>query len=268
MRERADSAFTVCPFHHFLWKRGGDGASEGVNHEGARRKRRQELEPQFLETGAAYVMRTEAFLASDERFCGRTVMYSTPPERCLEIDEPEDFVRAEAALRASRRGAVVAALPRAPAALILDFDGVLTDNRVWVDQDGREAVMANRGDGMGLGLLARAGVKLLILSKEQNPVVGARARKLKIECLQGIDDKVRVLQRWLADHGVKASDAVYIGNDVNDLECMALVGCAAAPADAHPTALSAAQIVLGHRGGHGAVRELCDAVLARLGATG
>jgi N-acylneuraminate cytidylyltransferase len=80
MRERADSAFTVCPFHHFLWKRGGDGASEGVNHEGARRKRRQELEPQFLETGAAYVMRTEAFLASDERFCGRTVMYSTPPE--------------------------------------------------------------------------------------------------------------------------------------------------------------------------------------------
>ncbi len=261
-RETADSAFTAARFHHFLWQRAEDGAARGVNHEGKKRKRRQDLTPEFLETGAAYVMRTARFRADGERFCGRTVMHETPAERCLEIDDPLDFAKAEALLRALDQKTLIERLPRPVSALVMDFDGVLTNNRVVVDQDGREAVLADRGDGMGLGLVRARGIPLLILSKEPNPVVSARARKLKIECLQGIDDKPTALVKWLADNAIDVTRALYVGNDINDLGCMQLVGCSLAPADAHPEALAAAHIILKGAGGQGAVRELCDAIVA------
>jgi YrbI family 3-deoxy-D-manno-octulosonate 8-phosphate phosphatase len=260
--ERADSAFAAAPFHHFLWRRGPDGAAQGINHEGKKRKRRQDLEPQFLENGAAYVMRTELFRQSHERFCGRTVPFVMDAERTLEIDDPLDFVKAEAVLRARATQTLSMLLPSPLGAVVFDFDGVLTDNRVFVFEDGREAVSCDRGDGLGLTMLRNAGVRMLILSKEQNPVVSARAKKLRIECLQGIDDKPRALSAWLAEHGLAPSSIVYVGNDVNDLECMRLAGCAVAPSDAHSEALRAATYVLALPGGKGAVRELCDAILA------
>jgi YrbI family 3-deoxy-D-manno-octulosonate 8-phosphate phosphatase len=259
----ADSAFTAAPFYHFLWRREADESAAGINHSGKKRKRRQDLEPQFLENGAAYVMRTALFQSTQDRFCGRVVLHATAPERCLEIDDPADFVKAEAVMRHGVTVALGDALPAEVAALVLDFDGVLTDNRVYVDETGRESVACNRGDGMGLTMLRRTQVRTLILSKEQNPVVSARARKLQIECLQGIDDKPAALQRWLESHALDARNIIYVGNDVNDLECMRLVGCALAPSDAHPAALAAATFVLGKPGGHGAVREVCDAILAR-----
>jgi len=263
-REDSDSAFTVARFHHFLWERGSDGRAAGINHTGKKRKRRQDLTPQYLETGAAYVMRTELFQQTGERFCGKVAMHDTPPERCLEIDDPLDFLKAEAACRARDAYALQTSLPARVRALVMDFDGVLTDNRVFVDQDGRESVAADRGDGLGLGILAGLGVKLLIVSKERNPVVSARAGKLKIECLQGVDDKPMALAGWLRDNGVAADETVYVGNDVNDLGCMAMVGCSAAPSDAHAQALSAATVILPARGGRGAVRALCDAIAAKL----
>jgi YrbI family 3-deoxy-D-manno-octulosonate 8-phosphate phosphatase len=260
--EGADSAFAAAPFHHFLWRRAPDGSAAGINHEGKKRKRRQDLEPQYLENGAAYVMRSALFRETQERFCGRLVPYVMAAERCLEIDEPLDFVKAEAVLRSLAQRELSALLPAPVEALVLDFDGVLTDNRVIVLEDGREAVSCDRGDGLGLTLLRNTKVRTLILSKEQNPVVSARARKLKIECLQGIDDKRTALLDWLTKNGLTASATVYVGNDVNDLECMRLVGCAVCPSDGHPEALKAAAHVLTQPGGRGAVRELCDAILA------
>lgn len=153
------------------------------------------------------------------------------------------------------------ALPDPVEALVLDFDGVLTDNRVVVRDDGHESVLANRGDGMGLGLLAKAGVKLFILSKERNPVVARRAEKLKIECQHAVDDKPAVLKKWLADNDVRIENTIFVGNDVNDVGCMELVGCGACPSDSHPSAAAVADIVLDLPGGHGAVRELCDLIL-------
>lgn len=103
LEKGADSAFTACPFGHFLWRE-VEGRAQGVNHEGARRKRRQDLAPQYLETGAAYVMRTARFIETGERFCGRSVLSISPAERCLEIDDPADFIRAEAFMRARSAG--------------------------------------------------------------------------------------------------------------------------------------------------------------------
>lgn len=261
-REGADSCFTAVPFHHFLWRSDAEGVAVGVNHAGAKRKRRQDLEPQYLENGAAYVMRYAPFVASGERFCGRTVLHQVDAGRALEIDDPVDFVRAEATLRHREARARAESLPRPIDAVVMDFDGVFTDNAVFVFQDGREAVRADRGDGMGLSMLREAGVPLMILSKERNPVVTARAEKLRIECFQAMDDKLPALRKWLDERGARLEHTVFVGNDVNDLACLRAAGCGVVPADAHAQARAAASLVLDRAGGHGALRELCDLILA------
>lgn len=257
----ADSAFLAVPFHHFLWRREADRSAAGVNHAGAKRKRRQDLEPQFLENGAAYLMRTEAFMKTHERFCGRTVVHVVDAERALEIDEPSDFLKAEVMVRHLEARARCDLLPTPVDAVVMDFDGVFTDNAVYVFEDGREAVRADRGDGMGLSMLKRLGVPLMILSKERNRVVSARAKKLGIECQQSTDDKLPAMKKWLEAKGARIEHAVYVGNDVNDLECLQASGFGVVPADAHPRACEAASLVLGRRGGQGALRELCELIL-------
>lgn len=258
----ADSCFTAVPFHHFLWETAADGSAVGINHSGSKRQRRQDLAPQLLENGAAYVMRTAAFRAAGDRFCGQVVAHVMPAERCLEIDEPADLVVAEALVRHGESAARAHALPDPIDAVIFDFDGVFTDNRVLVGDDGREAVLCDRGDGMGISLLRSTKIPLLILSKEQNPVVARRADKLRLECLHGIDDKPAALDAWLSERGLRWEQTIFVGNDVNDVECMGRAGCAACPADAHPSARSVADIALSAAGGRGAVRELCDLILA------
>jgi len=146
--------------------------------------------------------------------------------------------------------------------IVLDFDGVLTDNGVWVCQDGTELVRCDRSDGLGIAALARAGVAVIVISTETNPVVAARCQKLGIPCIQGASDKGSALRDLLAERGLDAGRVAYIGNDVNDLGCLELVGLPVAVADAYPEILKVAALVLSRPGGHGAVREFCDLLLA------
>ena len=256
----ADSALAVTPFHYFLWRENEDGNAHGINHHKSVRPLRQEREPQFLETGAIYVMRTAAFREARHRFFGRTAMYVMPPERCLEIDEPVDLRIAELLMRERRQGDKLQGLPRPVAALILDFDGVFTDNRVTVFQDGREAVVCDRSDGMGLARLSERGLPILVISAEQNPVVQARCGKLGVPCVHGVHNKLDVLTKWLKEREIDASHVVYVGNDVNDVACLERVGCGVVVSDAHPRARAAARIVLSVSGGRGAVREISDLI--------
>lgn len=147
-------------------------------------------------------------------------------------------------------------------ALILDFDGVLTDNTVTVNSEGVESVTCWRSDGIGTAAVQAAGVPVVVLSKERNPVVGVRCRKLGLPYHQGIDDKLPTLVTILADLGVPAEAAAYVGNDTNDLECLGHVGLPIVVADAHPDTLGAAAYVTTAAGGRGAVREVCDRILA------
>jgi YrbI family 3-deoxy-D-manno-octulosonate 8-phosphate phosphatase len=150
--------------------------------------------------------------------------------------------------------------------LVLDFDGVLTDNGVWVDSEGRESVRCDRSDGLGIAALRAVGLPVLVLSTETNPVVAARCRKLALECVQGVADKGTRLRALLQERGVAAERVAYVGNDVNDLDCLRSVGLPVVVADAWPGVHGAAEVVLSRPGGHGAVRELCDAlVVARQG---
>lgn len=261
LRHEADTALAVVPFHYFLWRQSHDGSAVGVNHDSAVRQLRQQREPQYLEAGAVYVMRVSGFLQARHRFFGRTVMHVMPIERCHEIDEITDLDIAEARLRERQRRNRAAALPPKIDAIVFDFDGVMTDNRVLV-QDQTEAVWCDRSDGLGVEMLRQAGFQLLVLSKEQHPVVSARCRKLNVPCLQGVDDKAATLRTWLAERGLNPAHCVYLGNDDNDVPCLMMVGCGVVVADCYPRARRAAKIVLNCRGGYGAVRELADLVLA------
>lgn len=139
-----------------------------------------------------------------------------------------------------------------------DFDGVFTDNTVYVSQDGTEMVRCWRGDGIGLRKLDRLGVATAIISTETNPVVSIRANKLQIRCVQGVENKRTALEQMVQELGVTLAETAFVGNDVNDLPCLRVVGLPVVVQDAHPDILIYAHYRTRLPGGHGAVRELCD----------
>ena len=164
---------------------------------------------------------------------------------CLSLDDP----------RFAERAARVRLLG-------IDFDGVMTDNMVYVFDDGREAVRCSRLEGYGLRRLIAAGAEPLIVSTEANEVVSARARKLNVACVQNVRDKVAAMKELLADRGLDWRDAAFIGNDVNDLGVLQRVGLPVVVADAHESVRVEGVFRTTRRGGDGAVRELCDAIAA------
>lgn len=146
--------------------------------------------------------------------------------------------------------------------LALDFDGVMTDNRVLVRQDGTESVWCDRADGLGLALLRDRGLEAVVLSTETNPCVTARARKLGLECVQGCEVKLDVLRRVAAERNLGPDEVAFVGNDLNDLECLRWAGLPIAVADANAEVRAAARVVTMRAGGRGAVREVTDALVA------
>lgn len=259
-REHADCAFTVHRTHAFLWTIDAAGAPVGVNHDLTQRPRRQDRRPEFIETGAGYALRRDGFLAARHRFFGRIVMFETPDAPPFELDDAADFERVEALMMA-RPPALNRPLPTKLDLVIFDFDGVMTDDRVFVDETGREAVSCSRGDGLGIERLRKAGIPMLVLSKEENAVVRARCRKLGVESFYGIDDKLTLLRRLCGERQLSLANCIYMGNDINDLACMAVVGFAVAPLDARPEVHAKADLVVTAPGGRGAVRALCDRLL-------
>ena len=268
LQNEADSALAAVPFYHFLWRE-DSGKASGINHDGKKRLRRQDMAPQYLEAGSVYAMRVQAFLAEKTRFCGVTSIYATQEHhRCMEIDDAADFYQAEAmctwfarspeSQERYRLGESSPAFPKHIGAIVSDFDGVFTDNAVFTLQNGEESVRCDRGDGEGIAQLKRRGLPIVVISAEQNPVVAARCRKLGLEYLQGVARKADCLGAWLKEHSLTWDDIIYIGNDTNDKECLQRAGTSVVPCDAHSSVKQIADIILEASGGHGALRELSD----------
>jgi YrbI family 3-deoxy-D-manno-octulosonate 8-phosphate phosphatase len=255
-----DSALTVTHNHAFIWRRDNTGNAIGINHDSAIRLPRQQLDPEYKETGALYAMNIDQFRKCGHRFFGRIGMYEVPADRSMEIDEPEDL-RLANTLEIQEKSMPSRESLQAIKAVVFDFDGVMTDDQVYITETGEEMVMASRSDGMGISALKNAGLKLLILSKERNPVVARRAEKLQIEVIQACDNKLEALTEWLSKNQLPLSQCAYVGNDINDLQCMQAVKLAIAPIDAHPLATQAAHWRLTRAGGKGAIRELSDAII-------
>lgn len=227
---------------------------------------RQALPQTCWQTGHVDAIRLSTILEKNSLSGDIIYPLQVDPRYAVDIDTLRDWQRAEWLIQQGdlpivQPGHVRRQLPERIDLLVFDFDGVMTDDRVWVDQEGRESVAANRRDGLGIAMLHNAGIPMIVLSTETNPIVAARCHKLGLTALQGLGDKRAALAALLQERKLDPSHVVYVGNDVNDLPCFPLVGYVAVVADAHPEVISQADLVLTCKGGRGAVRELCDRIL-------
>lgn len=153
--------------------------------------------------------------------------------------------------------------------LALDFDGIMTDGYVYVDQDGREMVRCSRKDGLGIELLKRNNIDIVVISKEANPVVARRCQKLKIDCYQKVEDsdsKLFILKRVAKEKSVNLDEVAYMGDDLNDANVLKAVGLAVTVADGHESIKTLCDYVTKAKGGENAVREICEKILIARGA--
>jgi N-acylneuraminate cytidylyltransferase len=233
---------------------------------------RQVLPDVYWQTGHIDVLWTKTVTEKNSMTGDVILPLMIEPRFTVDIDNHSDWKNAE---RMLERDALYAEMvdpanqrrgfPEDIKLIVLDFDGVMTDNRVWVDEQGQEMVAASRSDSLGLEILRkRTGIEVMVLSRETNKVVKARCDKLGLPVLQAVLDKKQAIQDVIAAKTLSPSQVIFMGNDTNDLPVFPEVGFAAAPADAHPEVIRRADLVLSMLGGKGAVRELCDLILSRL----
>lgn len=147
--------------------------------------------------------------------------------------------------------------------IVYDFDGVLTDNKVILREDGIESVVVNRSDGLAIRIIKNAGIKQIIISKEKNKVVEARAKKLGIPVIKGVNNKKEILSLYCRENNIKLNNVAYLGNDINDLEAMMIVGYPICPADAYKEIKKISKVILKVTGGNGVVRDLLNYIMEK-----
>ncbi|MEM6783443.1 MAG: acylneuraminate cytidylyltransferase [Bacteroidota bacterium] len=243
---------------------------------------RQSLPATYWQTGHLDLIRPRTIF-EQRSMSGRVILpLVLDPRYTHDLDTPLDWQRTEDALAVGDLPVVV---PKAPHLkkhtpfdpgtfdahsfdlVAFDFDGVFTDNRVYVNEQGVESVVCHRGDGHGVGMLRRAGVPMMVLSTEVNPVVSARCRKLRLDVQQGLGlRKGEALRTVCEKRGIPLERVCFVGNDVNDADCLRMAGLAVVPDDAHPDVRPLADWVLPAAGGQGAIRAFADLWLARLNA--
>ncbi|HOT26311.1 MAG TPA: acylneuraminate cytidylyltransferase, partial [Anaerolineaceae bacterium] len=228
---------------------------------------RQSLPKTYWQTGHIDAIQVSTILEKGSLTGDEIWPLMIDPRYTVDIDTPADWERYERLLQDPHIQAVDPlvsrrAFPARVRLLLMDFDGVLSDDLVLTDQDGRESLRCSRSDGFGLSLLReKTDIQAAVLSREENPVVSARCRKLKLEVFQGVRQKDQALKALIQARGWNPAEILYLGNDLPDLPVLPQVGYFAAPADAHPDVLRRADLILKHRGGRGAVREICERLL-------
>ena len=240
-----------------------DGIAEPYNAP------RQILPPVYWQTGHIDAIRA-ATIKQKKSLTGEVIYpLVIDPRYTVDIDNLSDWAKYEALANSELEmvtpGKLKRPMPEQIDLIISDFDGVITDNRVWVNEDGTEYVAAYRSDSIGVQYLRTMGIDVMILSSEPNRVVEARARKMGVQVIHGIGihDKGRVMRELLEQKNIPAENVIYIGNDLNDLPCFEVAGWSVAVADAYPAVIRAADFVSSKAGGHGALREVCDLILKR-----
>jgi N-acylneuraminate cytidylyltransferase len=263
---KAGTVFSARENHSFAWEE-SDASWEPVGHSRLSRPRRQDLTPSVIETGAFYLFSKSGFELAGSRFSGSVSPLLVDSRFSMEIDSPQDLELARTldALWSESGHAHPPDTQRDNfdqiKAVAYDFDGVMTDNYVSLNELGQESVRLSRSDGYGIKLLKNIGITQAIISLEVNAVVKKRATKLGIDAFSGVEDKKLVIESWAKSIDVPLSQICFVGNDLNDIHGMRSVGISVAVSDALSEVKMVADVVLASRGGHGAIRELADLIL-------
>jgi N-acylneuraminate cytidylyltransferase len=263
-----DSVLSVVAFKRFLWKEELSGAAKAQNYNHTQRPRRQDMMPEFLENGAFYIQKVSGILANKNRLGGRIGLVEMPEHTSVEIDEPSDWLVAEALFQRFHTDRLqVKKEPKDIRLVLSDVDGVLTDAGMYYSAAGDIMKKFNTHDGMGFNLLQQAGIKVGIITSENTEIVSKRAEKLKLDFVrQGhrFGGKLEVAMEICDKMGITLKEVAYIGDDVNCKALLEQVGFAACPADASDAILGISGIhVLEKRGGEGCFRELAELVLSQ-----
>lgn len=259
-----DSIVSVVRQKRFIWEETEEGA-RSINYNPSNRPRRQDFAGHFVENGAFYITSKESLLLSQCRISGKISLYEMQDDNYFEIDEERDWIIAEELKKRRLREQTKYRNLNHINLLISDVDGVLTDAGMYYSNNGEELKKFNTRDGKGIELIKEHGIKVMLLTSEDVNLVRNRANKLKVDYLfMGVRNKKEFLDKFFAENlEFNYSSTAYIGDDINDLECIDAVDISAVPSDAHETMIKSAKYVCKQKGGSGCVREFCELIINR-----
>ncbi len=259
--EGTDSVLSAVRQYRFLWDKGAAGNVSPNNYDVFHRPRRQDFEGYLMENGAFYISSKENLIKYQNRVSANIKAYEMCEDSAFEIDEPSDWIIIEALMR---KNGVVEDKKEIPEIklFLTDCDGCLTDAGMYYSEHGDELKKFNTKDGMGFSLLQSKGIITGIITSESVDLNRRRAKKLNLDVLEaGCKDKVTAVKRLCEKYGIALQNVAYIGDDINDLEVLEIVGLGCAPADAMPQVKAVADYVTKVKGGEGVIREVVERII-------
>ena len=248
---KGDSLISVTKSKKFLWKF-KKNKFQSINYDFKKRKREQDFEEQYEENGSIYITKSKLLRKEKNRLCGKIIPFVMDPFSSVQIDEKEDLKLAKLIMSNMK----IKLKFKNIKLIVLDFDGVLTDDKVTLNELNQESVTLHRGDGLAISHLKDKGYKVIVLSSEKSNIAKMRCRKLEIDCYNNIKSKIDFLKNYIIKNEFKRSETLYVGNDINDLECMKFVEIPVSVANSHYEVLNNSKLILNTKGGEGAIREL------------
>lgn len=263
LSNKYDSLLSVVEQKRFIWREEKNGSVQSVNYNPSNRPRRQEFKGFLVENGAFYITKRELLLRTKTRISGDIGYYLMTEETYFELDEPSDWIIIEKLMKENKEQNIELSEKLSKIKLIaMDCDGVLTDGGMYYSENGDELKKFNTKDGMGVGLLHKAGFKTAIITGEDVDIVKNRANKLKIKEIQlGIKDKLECMNKIIKKYNLSMDEVLYIGDDINDLNLLKNVGVSIAVADSLEIVKDNADYITKAKGGQGAVREVVELIL-------
>lgn len=257
--DECDSVLSVVRQYRFIWKEDENKIAVPENYDVYHRPRRQEFDGYLMENGAFYITSKERLLTSKNRVSGRIKAYEMSEDTAFEIDEPNDWIIIEQLMKKRN----IKPDFKNVKMLLTDCDGCLTDGGMYYSENGDELKKFNTKDGMAFQLLREKNIVTGMITSENVELNRRRAEKLKLDhYIPGCKDKAAAIREICTERGISLDEVVYIGDDLNDLEAIKMVGLGCCPANAMPQIKSAAKYVAHANGGEGVVREICDIIMS------
>jgi len=252
------SVLSVVRQYRFLWNKDATGNVSPNNYDVFHRPRRQEFNGYLMENGAFYISSKADLMKYQNRVSGKIRAYEMCEDSAFEIDEPSDWVIIEALMRKNNLVKEKKHIPEIKM-FLTDCDGCLTDSGMYYSEHGDELKKFNTRDGMGFSLLRAKGIITGIITSESVDLNHRRAEKMKLDVLEaGCTDKVAAVSKLCKRYGIELQNVAYVGDDVNDIGVVTMVGLGCAPADAMPQVKAAADYVTIAKGGEGVIREIVE----------